>query len=232
MNLEYIIDHFMSLTALSLETGVETAEIESFIADGLLPDASYRVSLTGEVHSFLGEAKDDGIAMRFFSKSHVGRIRHLKSELRTTSIEDLKKSLRGKFDQAYRARLDPAILTCEGFTVFKDQAGASDEGRLQAYLDEEWQHYLKGTYGLCTKTAAFDEIAIKEVSSRIIAHYLEHYGAGLNDQLSAKDRQYLLSVVDDFDKVCSKFAPFERAHCSRTRYIHTVREALNGKPAS
>ena len=90
----------------------------------------------------------------------------------------------------------------------------------QALLEKEWQSYQQGTYGLCTKTASACDIAVKEAMIAKIKYLCQQVDDGLLSRFILND---LAQAVDMLDRVSAAFAPHERPHSSRHRYIDAIR---------
>ncbi len=87
---------------------------------------------------------------------------------------------------------------------------------LEQHIKEEWQHFLEGTYGLCTKSGLPEDIAAKEIAIYQINEILEQ------DE-NKRDIETLTKAVDLLDNASSLFSPHERLRSSRHRLVDEVR---------
>jgi len=97
---------------------------------------------------------------------------------------------------------------------------SSDEkvnAKLELHIKEEWQHFLNGIYGLCTKSGLPEDIAAKELAILQINALIE------KDNLDKAQRDKLTKAVNLLDAASSLFAPHERLKSSRHRLIDEVR---------
>ena len=88
---------------------------------------------------------------------------------------------------------------------------------LNQHIKEEWQHFLKGTYGLCTRSGLPEDIAEKELAILIINEILDL------DFITDERKEMLTQAVNLLDKVSPQFAPHERLRSSRHRLIDEIR---------
>lgn len=85
----------------------------------------------------------------------------------------------------------------------------------------EWEHFLNGTYGLCTTTGMPENIAAKELAISEINELV------MQESLCEEQLRKLKNAVDLLDNVSSQFAPHERTNSSRNRLIVEVRKKFN-----
>ena len=90
---------------------------------------------------------------------------------------------------------------------------------LEELIAEAFQHWLDGTYGLCTKHVTVREIVLKEVAIGRIRRLTEN---GTRKALSPEDRPALQDALRTLDTVDSKFAPDERMTSSREKWLNTI----------
>ena len=86
------------------------------------------------------------------------------------------------------------------------------------YLQMEWNHFLAGTYGVCTRNGLPEQIATKELAAARVSEIVSC------ENLEQDTKAELQSVVDLLDSACSDFAPHELAGSSRQRLIDDVRQ--------
>ncbi len=98
------------------------------------------------------------------------------------------------------------------------QLGA--EPRDEAHLRDEWQHFLDGTYGLCTRDGMPEAIADKEAAIANIKGIVETRS---EQALTAEETACLRHWVDVLDRASAPFAPHEAARSSRRRLVDDVR---------
>ena len=92
---------------------------------------------------------------------------------------------------------------------------------LNAELENEWEHYCNGIYGICTLNASPREIIEKEIAvKKLIALLNAHRSEELPDQ-----KENLSQIVGDYDRVSNLFAPYQRETSSRGKYVDRALEA-------
>ncbi|TOM85193.1 DUF6058 family natural product biosynthesis protein, partial [Vibrio parahaemolyticus] len=88
---------------------------------------------------------------------------------------------------------------------------------LNEIIMEDWEHFLQGTYGLCTQTGLPEDIAAKGFAVEQIKALLER------DVLDSNEIKRLEYFVNLLDNASSPFAPHERLNSSRHRLVNEVR---------
>lgn len=89
------------------------------------------------------------------------------------------------------------------------------------HLEDEWQHFLNGTYGVCTKDCSPEQIATKDLTVRVIDRITDKQQAST---ISIDEEKLLVIAVNFLDAVSSSFLPPERERSSRKKCIELVRE--------
>ncbi|HEI9791923.1 TPA: hypothetical protein SLN52_000692 [Serratia marcescens] len=88
------------------------------------------------------------------------------------------------------------------------------------HLDDVWNDFLKGYYGVCTKTSSPEQIAAKNLTTTIIDNITKKQS---KCSISRDDELILMLAVNILDECSSNFSPHERAISSRSRCIDLVR---------
>jgi hypothetical protein len=209
MNLiDYLQQHFLTRAQLLAHTGI-AARLDELQAAGMMPRPSYRLRLDLACDSFFGQ-HEERQAIDWYAHGYVawaGLLQALDGPQQAYEV----------FAQRYRRRL--AQLAVDKL-VFDPQALAGD-----AHIGAEWQHFLDGTYGLCTRSGLPEDIAAKEAAISLIRALTE---TGARQGLNEEERQRLAAAVDLLDRASSPFAPHEVARSSRRRYVDEVRAAYLG----
>lgn len=215
-SLEYILAHFISLPQLATLSGETPESIDRYIAARCLPGPAYRLDGKVYLSSIFGE-HGERWDTAFFPRSHVAKLQDIAR--REEPLEAISAGLEAGFKDEYRSLLVelqafeggmPEVFTPDG-TVGGDAA--------EALLDSEWNHYMDGTYGLCTRSATVREIATKEIT---IAR-IKQLAASLEHSPSEATRAELAQAVDLLDSVSAPFAPHEVSRSSRQSYITDIK---------
>lgn len=201
--IHYLNDNFYTKAQLLSLSKVSSEQFKAFQVAGMMPRASYRLQLTLQCDSFFGH-HDANEASEYYAKGYLSWLTIL------LSLPDAKAA-QNVFRQRYCEQIER--LAARGFLSESPKLNADFE----ATLDEEWQHFLAGTYGLCTKTGLPEDIASKKLAILMINEHIEH------EQLDDQKRATLARTVSLLDRASSMFAPHERSRSSRQRLINDIR---------
>lgn len=214
---QYIIQNFLTLPQLSESSGVSQNRIVELIEAGCFPKASYTIEMQGEIRSFFG-LFEESATLEFFPRSMIGLARDLAGK--SGSLEQLAAELKWAFFKVYKHILEGADAGKYGLAAFFEPDGKAGGDALSSFLEQEWAHYLDGTYGVCTHTSCAEDIAVKEVMIAKIKFLCSEIDAGGGDA----DLAALEDAVSTLDAVSASFAPHEVARSSREKYINAVRK--------
>jgi hypothetical protein len=187
--IDYLHTHFLTRAQLLAACATDGAHLDAFTAAGTMPAPSYRLQVRIDCASYFGE-HTEAHSLDWFAQGYVEWLRML--------LEGADDPY-ALFAARYRAALAALPL--------------SDMEATDAHLRSEWQHFLAGTYGLCTRSGLPEDIAAKELAIRVIRALTDDGRA-----LDAGERERLAQARDLLDRASSLFAPHERARSSRARY--------------
>ncbi|NOX67898.1 MAG: antibiotic biosynthesis monooxygenase [Gammaproteobacteria bacterium] len=212
--IRYIASNFLTLATLAERCCCNADTIFTWISQECLPGPSYTVLTSHEVHSFFGARSTEPERLQYFPCSHIAlvtRLQHLQTDLEPVGIHDL---LQSEFIAAYSSSI-------------KEQSawrhGLFDARELPNLAEQEWRHWLNGTYGLCTKRSTAADIAIKEACVRELEHLV---GDTVETSLNDQQLQRVSQAVAKLDNVSAEFAPDEYNDSSRRRWIDDVTDQL------
>jgi hypothetical protein len=198
--IDYLNSHFLTREQLLACSGIDGARLDALQALGMMPRPSYRLQVQLACDSYFG-AHVESHAIDWYAQGMVawaGLLEALDGPRQAFEV----------FAARYRRRL--AQLAA-------DETLSSD-----AHIAAEWQHFLDGTYGLCTRSGLPEDIAAKEAAIVLIRAMTED-AAGR--ELSEDERKKLAAAVGLLDAASAPFAPHEVARSSRRRYVDEVRAA-------
>jgi hypothetical protein len=203
--LRYLDNNFLTRTQLSAAAGIDATALAGLAG---MPKPSYRLRLDVGCDSFFGAHAEQHQVDYYASgySSWIGTLLALCAETDGRLI----------FDQRYRARL--AQLTAAGITTDATKLNAG----LGAHLDDEWNYFLDGTYGLCTRSGLPEDIASKEVAIAIVKELTSDRPA--ERALTSSEHERLVRAVNLLDAASAPFAPHELARSSRHRLVDQVRK--------
>lgn len=207
-NLKYLNDRFLTLDEVSRESGVSSEEIVEGIDKKLLPQPSYKLARVSEISSPLGDSYRVEETILYFPHSYVDLVRQS------------SKGHQETFKSDFIAEMKDHLLGHSGKDYAYDGA-MKDPAKLNAELENEWEHYCNGIYGICTLNASPQEIIEKEIAvKKLIALLNAHRSEELPDQ-----KENLSQIVGDYDRVSNLFAPYQRETSSRGKYVDRALEA-------
>lgn len=217
-SIDYIFQHFLTLDQVAEQSGVPLEKLTALQKANCLPGPAYRLKGSVTVSSLFGE-HEEMIPQDYYPHSHVIKAREL-----AEAGDDLAV-IASQQEEAFKTSYKDVLLRMHAkdyglahlFTENGDVAGkAADQ-----LLDSEWQHYLDGTYGLCTKSAMAEDIAAKEIMITKIKWLIDRLESDEADQEALLPQ--LKRSVDLLDHISMPFAPHERERSSRGKYIDSVR---------
>lgn len=201
--IKYLNNNFFTKQELLDVSKVSEQDLSNFQEQGVMPKCSYKLNLNISCDSFFG-LQDETQVVEYYAKGYSSWL---------AIIESLKDT-----DSIYSTFLNRYIKTIKQLKV---QGHSSSDAKVNSgvneHIREEWQHFLNGIYGLCTKTGLPEDIAAKEFS------ILEINELTSKDELSEEQLKQLTVAVNLLDSASSLFAPHERIKSSRHRLIDEVR---------
>ncbi|WP_286235840.1 DUF6058 family natural product biosynthesis protein [Thalassotalea sediminis] len=200
---EYLDKHFLTKQTLLTLAGISQEKLLTIQKQGVMPAASYRLSTQVSCHSFLGEHQQS-YQQEYYAKGYVKWIGIIDAIAQPNDIFQY-------FKDNYQHTIN--TLKQHGFNCMDSKLN----DKLAEHITEEWQHFLNGTYGLCTASGLVEDIAKKELAITIIKETLAKNS-------ETPDIKQLASAVDLLDQSSALFAPHERKTSSRYRLVDEVRE--------
>jgi hypothetical protein len=201
--LSYLNQHFYTKTQLLEKSQISAVDFNQYQQKAMMPSASYLLSI--KCDSFFGE-HNEAQASEFFPKAYVSWLTDL------TAMPDAQTAFE-VFSSGYKSQLQK--LNDFGLYSVDDKFNKN----LNNHIKQEWQHFLKGTYGVCTQSGLVEDIATKELSTSNINELIS------NKELSGQKRKQLQISIDLLDSATSLFAPHERQNSSRVKLIEYVKNS-------
>lgn len=213
MLLSYLFENFLEEEQFATLCEISVEDLRSFYHLRIFPLPSYTYSASGKLTSFF-EPFQDKQTYRFQLKGH----HHWYDCVARYGLLD-EASARAYFEARYEAA-GTAFLAgplgkrlCERAPAVMSQFGS--DHRLAT-----WDHFLKGTFGVCTRDGLPETIFLKQSCVRFVEALTSdpEFGSAPDDQ------EILRKLVDLLDSVESDFAPHEVKQSSRQRCIIDVRK--------
>ncbi len=200
---DYLSRYFLTTQQLVEGSKVSTNELADYQDRGIMPRPSYQLKMTIDANSFFGKHTEQH-AIEYYPKGYL-------SWLGLLQINHTPQSVYQIFCKRYQSTI--AELKTQGHCTNDPKLG----NQLDNHIKDEWQHFLDGTYGLCTRSGLPEDIAAKEFA---ISQINELTSLEILDD---KQLKQLNSAVGLLDSASALFAPHEREKSSRQRLINDVR---------
>ncbi|WP_444958940.1 DUF6058 family natural product biosynthesis protein [Microbulbifer sp. ZKSA002] len=205
--LNYLDKHFLTKEQLIQATQISELQLQRYQDEGVMPKPSYKLNIQWDCESFFG-AHSEKQAVEYFAKGYTSWIDVIEAKQDFNSIYQC-------FGDRYMDKI--AQLRNLGY----ESSNPKFSSEISQYIEEEWQHFIEGTYGLCTRSGLPEDIAAKELASTEINALLAQ------DNLNQKQIHRLNRFVDLLDETGAYFAPHERSISSRQKLIDTPRRKYN-----
>ncbi|MBU2971978.1 hypothetical protein KO527_21810 [Pseudoalteromonas sp. C2R02] len=199
--LNYLNQHFYTKTQLLEKSKISSVDFNQYQQKSMMPAASYLLNI--KCDSFFGEHTQ---ASEFYPKAYLSWLADL------TTTPNAQTAF-----EVFSARYKTQLQKLNGFGLFS--VDDKFNKNLSNHIKQEWQHFLKGTYGICTQSGLVADIATKELTTSIVNELI------LNKELSSKKRENLEISINLLDSVTSLFAPHERQNSSRVKLIEYVKNS-------
>jgi hypothetical protein len=205
----YLNEHFLTLSSLLEQSKTSESELRRYQEQGVMPRCSYTISLAIDCDSYFGDYHEKQV-VEYYPKGYVAWLGMLQS------LGDANESdIVACFKSRYLKTINKAAE--DGF----QQSAQIITAVLDEHIQQEWAHFLNGTYGLCTKSGLPEDIAIKELAIIEINALLSI------EVLDDRQLSQLKQCVNRLDEVSALFAPHERASSSRQRLIEDIRRTYS-----
>mgnify|MGYP005822246573 CR=1 FL=1 len=200
--INYLNENYYTKQQLLDLAKISEAELSRLQDKRVMPTCSYRLLLNYSSDSFFGEFKNQN-EIEYYAKGYLSWIGMLQV---TTVVQDVFSIFAHRYTESI------SKLKTFGYTSSDPKVNS----KLDLHIEEEWQHFLNGIYGLCTKSGLPEDIAAKELAILQINEIL-----ALDNE--EKDLIKLTKAVNLLDSASSMFAPHERLKSSRHRLIDEIR---------
>ena len=201
--IKYLNEHFFTKQELLDISKVTEQDLSKYQENGLMPKCSYKLNLNLTSDSFFGLHNNEQ-EIEYYAKGYSSWLAIIQSSNSADAVYSI-------FASRYEKTIEN--LKAQGHS----SSNSKITTELNNHIKEEWDHFLNGIYGLCTKSGLPDDIAAKEFSIIEIKELSE-----LNELTSEQINKLTVSV-NLLDSVSSWFAPHERLQSSRQRLVNEVR---------
>jgi Family of unknown function (DUF6058) len=222
----YLATHYLDANQFADFCSITNAALSALIVQQLIPEPSYRVSNSATLYSYaFGEMDAPGAkAGEYFHPANRAWVLLAQSSEFSGDASQLKARFLDKLKSALAEFNQTLFRLNDSFT---DDGKPIPEG-LIARSETAWEHFLKGTFGLCIANPISEyEIARKEILQEKLLTLSEN---GLKANFTGEEISMLLTLIDDYETASMPFSPVEYSRSSRKRLIEDLRKRLLAYP--
>ncbi|MEM9634516.1 MAG: DUF6058 family natural product biosynthesis protein [Pseudomonadota bacterium] len=212
MVLSYLFENFLVEEEFAARCEVSVEDLRNYYQRRIFPLPSYTYSAAGHLTSFFEP----------FSDKHTYRFQLKSLQNWHDCIAKLGLSNEVLARTYFESRYDTAKMTFLSGPLGEelcDKAPAVVSQFDSDHRQATWEHFLKGTFGVCTRDSLPETIFLKQSCVR----FVEALTSDPEFCSEPSHLDLLRSLVDLLDSVESDFAPHEVRQSSRQRCIIDVR---------
>lgn len=206
-NLKYIEDNYIEIQDVIKIANISLEKLNDLIESKLVPEPSYVVNSETTITSSLNDSHKIVFTRKYF---HPVILELIREHSEYKNPEDFKN----QFKQNLLSNLKNHTQKTVAYGNVFDENNIIDAQKIDSALEEEWTHFCKGVYGICTLNNNENDIIEKEIAIKRILNFIENKSS-LNDD----DKNKLKELNDEFNKSTSNFAPYQRELSSRGKYL-------------
>jgi hypothetical protein len=207
-NLKYIVENYIEFEEVIKTANISSEKLNELIENQLVPNASYVINSEIVISSSLNDSHKVVLEKKYF---HPSILQYIKENAEISNPEKFKTI----FKENLLANLkNHANQTFAYGNVF-DQNGVINNEKAEQALEEEWNYFCKGVYGICTLNNDENDIIEKEIAIKRILDFI----ANKSSFTAEEQENRLKELNDEFNKATSNFAPYQRELSSRGKYL-------------
>lgn len=215
----YLAQHFLNASQFADACQLNVTKLSELVEDGLIPAPTYIVSGAATIKTYVfGEMPAPGATEgQYFRRAHHVWVDRAREVIADVGYAAAHETLREKFAANFTSAL--AELNA---TVWRMPDSFSDDGMITqdgigARIDSAWEHFQKGTFGLCTADPVSEmNIAIKGVLQEKLTTLSEN---GAKERFSLDEAQAISDLIERYAAVSMPFSPIEYSRTSRKRLV-------------
>jgi Family of unknown function (DUF6058) len=218
----YLDRHYQDAEQFASSCGISLIKLSELINQQLIPEPSYVVTEQSTLKSYVfGEMDASGSRPgQYFHPANRAWVALALSSAGPRSSKELK----ARFSNNMRYEL--AQLNKTLFKLpdsFKEDGTPIPEG-LARRTELLWEHFLKGTFGLCIANPITEyEIARKEILQEKLSTVSEN---GTKAHFAESETNDLLYLIEEYAKASMPFSPIEYHRSSRKRLVEDLKNRL------
>ena len=207
INLKYIEENYLEFEEVIKIMNLTTDKLNQLIQDKLIPEASYVIDSEVTISSSLGDSFKIVTSKKYFPKNIL--------KLIETTISNNGLDFKNDFKENLLSNLKKHKHKTFAYGNVFSENGEIDPEKADKALEEEWDYFCKGIYGICTLQNNEEAIIEKEISIKRILDFIENKGSAITPE----EINHLKKLNDAFNKYTSDFAPYQRELSSRGKYL-------------
>lgn len=208
INLKYIEDNYIEFEEVIKTANITSEKLNSLIENKLIPEPSYVVKSEITISSSLNDNHKITVEKKYF---HPRVLELIKMNADNSDSEKFKSEFKENLLSNLKNHAYKTFAYGNGFDANEN----IDNAKIENALEEEWNYFCKGVYGICTLQNNENAIIDKEVAVKRILNFIEKKSASLTND----EKIELQELNAEFNKSTSSFAPYQRESSSRGKYL-------------
>jgi hypothetical protein len=218
----YLARYYQNAEEFASNCGISPTQLSELMDQQLIPEPSYIVTKESTLKSYVfGEMDASGSTPgHYFHPANRTWVALALSSKGLGSSNELKT----RFLNNMRYELEQLNKTLFRLSDSFTNDGTPIPDGLAARTEPLWEHFLKGTFGLCIANPATEcEIARKEILQEKLSAVSEN---GTKLHFTESETTALLSLIEEYAKASMPFSPIEYHRSSRKRLVQDLKGRL------
>jgi Family of unknown function (DUF6058) len=224
----YFSQYFFNLNQFSSACHIQPERLLQLIHLGLIPEPSYVVR-NFIVSSFVMGVMPapEAASGDFFHRLSTGWVQRALSAVEIFGEANAARELRRQFRVNATEALAQKNASFFRLTDAFDNENKTIEAGLNRRLDSLWEHFLKGTFGLCV-AEPISEAAIvhKEIVQEKLTALTNN---GARTDFSGTEKIQVMNLIESYAAAAMPFSPIDYPKSSRKRLVDDLRVKLSAK---
>lgn len=216
LNLKYITANYIEFEEVIREAKISSDKLNELIENKLVPEASYSIKSDITISSSLNDSYNVTIERKYF---HPSVLQFIKENAEISNPEKFKTA----FKETLLTNLKNHAHQTFAYGNFFDENGVINDEEAEQALEEEWNYFCKGVYGICTLNNNENDIIEKEIAIKRILDFIENKSSYTTEEQENR----LKELNDEFNTATSNFAPYQRELSSRGKYLDKLLEEFS-----
>jgi hypothetical protein len=222
----YLARHYLNAEQFAADCDIAVDELEDLIRRELVPAPSY-IASNGVLESYVfGSMPAPGaIAGHYFHPAMAAWVARARHDLAMHGVENAASRARRMFEQEFATALLQLNATLHRMQDAFDASGEPIATGLTARLDSAWEHFIRGTFGLCVANPVSAlAIARKEVLQEKLTAMTNN---GTKHTFADAELKLVCELIDSYEAASMPFSPIEYRRSSRKRLVEDLRRMIS-----